>query len=106
MIIYDKNSKKSFDEVEIHFSELTSQVYQDMPIMLVGNKTDSIDELESIDYETGFKKACELGLLYVETSARTGFNVDFAFYNLARSAFVRNFCTRKQLTYRFTQIKI
>jgi hypothetical protein len=62
-----------------------------MPILLVGNKADN-DSDEFISYETGYMKAYEIGALYVETSALTGFNVDFAFYSLASSAFLILYC--------------
>ena len=96
IIVFDKSSRRSFDEIGLYFSELRIQVYHDIPILLVGNKADTgADGDEFINYETGFRKACEIGALYVETSALTGFNVEFAFYNLASSAFLRNFCARK-----------
>ena len=45
-----------------------------MIIMLVGNKTDLQDKRQ-VTSEEGEKKAKELNVMFVETSAKSGFNV-------------------------------
>ena len=45
-----------------------------MIIMLVGNKTD-LAEKRQVSTEEGEKKAKELNVMFIETSAKTGYNV-------------------------------
>ena len=47
---------------------------QDVVIMLVGNKTDLTDK-RRVSMEQGERRAKELGVLFIESSAKTGHNV-------------------------------
>ena len=54
---------------------------RDIPFILIGNKYDLCEENPICDErlvstEDGVKLAAELGMQYIETSARTGHNVD------------------------------
>jgi GTPase KRas len=55
-----------------------------VPVMLVGNKSDKTTERE-VSFEDGSALARELGCAFVETSAKTCFNVEKAFYDVVRS---------------------
>ena len=46
----------------------------DVIIMLVGNKTDLQDKRQ-VSMEEGERKAQELGVMFIETSAKAGYNV-------------------------------
>ncbi len=65
-----------FSNVEQHASEGVNRI-------LVGNKCDW-DEKRVISTERGQALADELGILFVETSAKAGINVENAFFSLAR----------------------
>ncbi|KFY14794.1 hypothetical protein V491_05903 [Pseudogymnoascus sp. VKM F-3775] len=66
-----------------------SQKVRPIQIGLVGNKSDqSIDREVSV--EEGVKLAEALGCSFVETSAKTGYNVDKAFHDLARAVDIAN----------------
>jgi len=47
----------------------------DMTIMLIGNKCD-LDARRQVSFEEGEKFAKENGLIFMETSAKTSFNVE------------------------------
>ncbi|KZF21424.1 ras-like GTPase Ras2 [Xylona heveae TC161] len=57
---------------------------KNIPIMLVGNKTDRVTERE-VSTQEGQQLSKELGCDFVETSAKNCFNVDVAFYDVVRS---------------------
>lgn len=46
----------------------------DVIIMLVGNKTDLQDKRQ-VSMDEGERKAQELGVMFIETSAKAGYNV-------------------------------
>ena len=50
---------------------------------IIGNKKD-LDESLAVDTKEGVNLATDLELGYIETSARTGENVDNAFYIIAK----------------------
>ena len=53
-----------------------------MVIMLVGNKTD-LSERRQVSTEEGERKAEQFGVMFIETSAKAGFNVKALFRRLA-----------------------
>lgn len=55
-----------------------------MSIMLVGNKTD-LDADRVISTEEGQQLAEDHNLLFMETSAKTGYNVDVSFMEISKS---------------------
>lgn len=61
--------------------------------MLVGNKTDLSDKRQ-VSTEEGERKAKELNVMFIETSAKAGYNVKqvsfFVFYILLIRGFVNN----------------
>ena len=61
--------------------ELAPLDTRNVKIILVGNKCDLSNERE-VNEEDGKKLAEEFGLLFFETSAKTGYNVNFVFETL------------------------
>ncbi|KAJ1672487.1 RAS2 protein, partial [Spiromyces aspiralis] len=74
----------TFDRIE-RFRDQIIRVKdkEDVPMMLVGNKCDKVQERE-VSYQEGQSMARRLGCVFVETSAKTCINVEKAFYNTVR----------------------
>ncbi|KAF8820208.1 Rab1 protein [Cardiosporidium cionae] len=78
VIVYDTTDKESFNRVDDWISEVNRYASETTTKILVGNKSDLIDQKE-VSTQEAQKKAEELGILFVETSAKTASNVDEAF---------------------------
>lgn len=79
---YDITDKSSFREIET-WVEDAEKAGGTSPIkMLVGNKCD-LEDKRQVSYEEGKMLASQLGCQFIETSARTKFNVQEAFLTLA-----------------------
>ncbi|MBS7287287.1 MAG: ArgE/DapE family deacylase [Candidatus Freyarchaeota archaeon] len=82
VIVFDLTNMRSFENVEKWHDEVTS-ICGKIPIVLVGNKHDLVDERRVPRHEAE-QLARKLGALYFETSAKTRFKVDEAFIAAAR----------------------
>ena len=88
IIVYDVTRKISFQHVENYwYPDLKSFVEtKDMPIILIANKTDLENKLKRVDKNQGEDLAAKVrALKFLETSAKTGQNVEEAFTYLART---------------------
>ncbi|KAM5198433.1 ras-related protein Rab-26 isoform 2-T2 [Hipposideros larvatus] len=65
-------------------TEIQEYAQHNVVLMLLGNKVDSAQE-RVVKREDGEKLAKEYGLPFMETSAKTGLNVDLAFTAIAKS---------------------
>ncbi|MFX1391416.1 MAG: GTP-binding protein [Promethearchaeota archaeon] len=88
-IVFDLTNQASFESVKEWFKELEDFIGgREIPIILIGNKTDLRDN-RVINYEEGVKLVSELSnkpnikISYIETSALTGENVEDAFTLIA-----------------------
>ncbi|KAM7281930.1 uncharacterized protein ISCGN_002089 [Ixodes scapularis] len=63
--------------------EINEYAQDDVVIMLIGNKAD-IQQDRQVRYEDGERLAREYGVAFMETSAKTGANVELAFMAVAR----------------------
>ena len=77
-IIYDITNKKSFTNVASWLNECREMCYKDILICLVGNKTD-LENKRIVSKEEGQKFADDNGLLFFETSAQDGTNIEELF---------------------------
>ncbi|KAJ3207476.1 hypothetical protein HDU82_003699 [Entophlyctis luteolus] len=78
-------SRKDFAHYKIH--TLIQKLYRrgnDVIIVLVGNKTDLSDKRQ-VSTEEGEKKAKEANVLFIETSAKAGYNVKALFRKIAQA---------------------
>ena len=64
----------SFQQVNKWIEDVRAERGSDVIIMLVGNKTDLQDKRQ-VSMEEGERKAQELGVMFIETSAKAGYNV-------------------------------
>ncbi|XP_038633217.1 ras-related protein Rab-37-like isoform X1 [Scyliorhinus canicula] len=83
LLLYDITSKSSFDNITAWLTEVHEYAQQDVVIMLLGNKADITSE-RAIKREEGEKLAREYGVPFIETSAKTGINVELAFLAVAK----------------------
>ncbi|XP_034361241.1 ras-related protein Rab-26 isoform X1 [Arvicanthis niloticus] len=83
LLFYDITNKDSFDNIQAWLTEIQEYAQQDVVLMLLGNKVDSTQE-RVVKREDGEKLAKEYGLPFMETSAKTGLNVDLAFTAIAK----------------------
>jgi small GTP-binding protein len=79
VIVYDITSKESFDAAKSWVVELQST---DTLIALAGNKSD-LDGDRQVERETAQAYADDMGILFMETSAKSGQNVQETFHEIA-----------------------
>ena len=77
-IIYDITNKKSFQNIASWLNECKEMCFKDILICLVGNKTD-LESKRVVSTEEGQKFADDNGLLFFETSAQNGSNIEELF---------------------------
>ncbi|XP_014670471.1 PREDICTED: ras-related protein Rab-37-like [Priapulus caudatus] len=83
LLLYDVTNRHSFDNIRAWLSEINEYAQEDVVIMLIGNKCDVTSE-RLIRKEDGEKLARDHGVPFMETSAKSGVNVDLAFMAVAR----------------------
>jgi len=84
ILVYSIASRQTFDRLEV-FRQSMLKVKRQKPIfMLVGNKCDKTYERE-VSKEEGVQMARNFGCDFMETSARTAYNVELLFTNLVRA---------------------
>ncbi len=77
-LVFDLTNRSSFEHLENWYDELKGFINKDIPVVVVGNKTD-LNEDRQISYQEGVSLANKLKASYIETSAKTGENVEDAF---------------------------
>ncbi|XP_052426221.1 ras-related protein Rab-37-like isoform X1 [Carassius gibelio] len=83
LLLYDITSRSSFDNTRAWLTEIHEYAQDDVVIMLLGNKSD-MASARAIRREEGEKLAREYGVIFLETSAKTGLNVDEAFMTVGK----------------------
>ncbi|XP_068205081.1 uncharacterized protein [Palaemon carinicauda] len=83
LLLYDVTSKNSFDNTRAWLAEVHEYAQDDVVIMLIGNKCD-VNGDRIIRREDGERLAREYNVAFMETSAKTGLNVDLSFMAVAR----------------------
>ncbi len=74
IVVYDVTSRGSFTNVSRWIEDVRVERGSDVVIMLVGNKTD-LSEKRLVSTDDGERKAREDGVLFMETSAKGGYNI-------------------------------
>ncbi|XP_070171735.1 ras-related protein Rab-37 isoform X2 [Polyergus mexicanus] len=83
LLLYDVTNKTSYDNIRAWLSEIREHANEDVVIMLLGNKSDCGTE-RIVKREDGERLAQEYKVPFMETSAKTGLNVELAFLAVAR----------------------
>jgi len=84
IVVYDITNANSFQQTSKWIDDVRTERGSDVLIMLVGNKTDLSDKRQ-VSTEEGEKKAKELNVMFIETSAKAGYNVKQLFRRVASS---------------------
>ncbi len=82
VVCYDISDRASFLNTTQWIEDVRAERGSEVVIMLVGNKTDLSDKRQ-VSVEEGEAKATHDGLLFIETSAKAGYNIKALFRKLA-----------------------
>lgn len=82
VVVYDITNTNSFHQTSKWIDDVRTERGSDVIIMLVGNKTDLSDKRQ-VSTEEGERKAKELNVMFIETSAKAGYNVKQLFRRVA-----------------------
>lgn len=83
LLLYDVTNQASFDNIKAWLTEIHEYAQQDAVLMLLGNKADSTHD-RVVKREDGERLAKDFGVPFMETSARSGLNVELAFTAVAK----------------------
>jgi len=83
LLVYDITRRDSFNHLTRWLEEVRQNGNPLMTIMLIGNKCD-LENRRQVSTEEGERFAKENGLIFMETSAKTAFNVEEAFINTSK----------------------
>ena len=85
LLVFDLTREQTFIETRKWLTEIRQFSNENIPFVFIGNKLDLLEDVgEVIDREEARAFAEKEGSIYVETSAKTGINVDDAFTELTR----------------------
>ncbi|KAL8136370.1 hypothetical protein V2J09_002371, partial [Rumex salicifolius] len=82
IIVYDVTDQQSFENVKQWLNEIDRYASDNVVKLLVGNKND-LTSNKVVSYETGKAFADEIGVPFLETSAKNASNVEQAFMTMA-----------------------
>uniref|UniRef100_A0A2P2LP34 GTP-binding family protein n=1 Tax=Rhizophora mucronata TaxID=61149 RepID=A0A2P2LP34_RHIMU len=87
IIVYDVTDQESFNNVKQWLNEIDRYASENVNKLLVGNKSD-LTANKVVSYETAKAFADEIGIPFMETSAKNATNVEEAF--MAMAADIKN----------------
>ena len=85
VVVFDITSRASFDSTTTWIADVRAQRGNDVIIVLVGNKTDLVSQREVSAAEIE-QRANEQEIMFIETSAKEGFNIKLLFRGSPRCA--------------------
>jgi len=86
IMVFDITRRQTFNHLASWLTDARNLTNPNTIIMLCGNKVDLADQRE-VSYEEAARFAEENGLIYMETSAKTGKNVEEAFLRTAKDIY-------------------
>ena len=88
LLVYDITRKETFIHVTKWLEEVKNNSSKTITVILIGNKKD-LEDKRQVSYEEGEAFAKENGLMFLETSAKTAYNVVESF-NLSAQCILNN----------------
>ncbi|KAK7572140.1 hypothetical protein V9T40_014612 [Parthenolecanium corni] len=83
ILVYDVTDAKTFENIKNWIRNIEENASADVEKILLGNKCE-LEDRRQVTKERGERLAVEHGIKFLETSAKTGANVEEAFLTLAR----------------------
>ena len=83
IVVYDISNRESFEHIEGWIEDCLAQSPKTVFMVLVGNKSDLTDKRQ-VSFEEGQEMAKKNKIMFFETSAKTGNNVDKLFEESAK----------------------
>ncbi|KAH6917710.1 rab-type small GTP-binding protein [Coprinopsis sp. MPI-PUGE-AT-0042] len=83
LLVYDVTDERSFNNIRAWHSNIEQHASEGVNKILIGNKSDWTDK-RAVTEEQGRELANELGVKFMETSAKVNDGVEDAFFALAR----------------------
>ncbi|KAI9273007.1 ras-related protein rab-6A-like protein [Phascolomyces articulosus] len=84
VVVYDITNRNSFAHTTKWIDDVRAERGTDVIIVLVGNKTD-LNDKRRVSVEEGEKKAREYNIMFIETSAKVGYNVKSLFRKIGHA---------------------
>ena len=75
VIVYDITKRNTFEHIDEWIKDAVKLCPEKVKLVLIGNKVD-LKENRKVSYEEGKSKAEENGMIFYETSAKTGENIN------------------------------
>ena len=88
LLVYDITRRETFTHVTKWLDDVRTNSTKNVTVILIGNKKD-LEDKRQVSYEEGEAFAKENGLMFLETSAKTAYNVVEAF-NLSAQCILNN----------------
>ena len=82
ILVYDITDKQSFRDIDNWLTEVEKHANENVNKLLVGNKCD-LEQNRQVSYEEGKAYADQLGIKFLETSAKNSVGVESAFFTMA-----------------------
>jgi len=93
LLVYDITRRITYNHLTSWLTDARNLTNPNTVIMLIGNKKD-LDAQRDVTYEEAAAFAKENGLIFIESSAKTGENVEEAFFFFKDSQIDISECTR------------
>ncbi|KAG1078506.1 hypothetical protein G6F42_024228 [Rhizopus arrhizus] len=84
VVVYDITNRNSFLNTSKWIDDVRAERGTDVIIVLVGNKTD-LNDKRQVTVDEGEKKAKEYNIMFIETSAKAGYNVKALFRKIGHA---------------------
>ena len=73
LVVFDLTREETYEEIKNWLTEIRKFTEKDIPFVLIGNKADMIEKAgEVLDHEKARELAEDEGMIYIETTTRTG----------------------------------